>query len=281
MKKFTPCFSAFLFLAVMVNAQTTPPSANTTVPFLSNEMKLAVISDTIDFTPYPTSTIINTQYAYDGAIFTGFNGSGDPEVYDYGTSAYGRILKSDTWYNPLRLNFVDSANTTQYVPVQHIEFDNPVNSEVDYISVDVYDSTGVIIYHYLSTSPEHVVINLSSSDAAYMTFDDSANTAYVIDNIYFYTGTTSVKPVTSTIGNVIVSPNPAGDELFLSLTASKTKQASYNITDLLGQCVLSYREFNPGVSSTEKIDLRNIQPGIYFLNVLVDGERIVKKLVKE
>ncbi|MBC8173701.1 MAG: hypothetical protein H7X71_07335, partial [Chitinophagales bacterium] len=141
------------------------------------------VSDTIDFSAYESETIITDQYLSESFLFSGYDGSGDPRVYDYGVGSYGRVLRSDDWYNPIKVSFVDSADTDVFRLIEKLDFDNPIDSEVDYISVDAYDSMDVLVVHHVSTSPEHVSLDFASENIAYVVFDDSAFTAYVIDNL--------------------------------------------------------------------------------------------------
>jgi len=138
----------------------------------------------IDFEGYPSGTQITDQYLSYGVLFSGYPpGESPPMTEDYGAGSYGSVLRSHDWYSAMRIEFVDPLNPTFYLPVSHIEFDNPIDSEVDYIAVEVFDASGQLLYSYTSTSPERVVIDLGAPVAAYMILDDSASTAYVIDNL--------------------------------------------------------------------------------------------------
>jgi hypothetical protein len=138
----------------------------------------------IDFEGFPSGTPITDQYLCYGVLFSGYP-AGDPPplTWDSGPLSYGSVLISHDWYSAMKVEFVDPLNTAVYWPVSHIEFDNPINPEVDYIVVEVFDASGLLLYSYTSASPERVVIDLGASVAAYMILDDSADTAYVIDNL--------------------------------------------------------------------------------------------------
>ena len=141
----------------------------------------------IDFEGFPSGTPITDQYLSYGVFFSGYPAGNPPPVtWDYGPGSYGSVLISYDWFSAMRVEFVDPLNPTFYLPVSHIEFDNPINPEVDYIVVEVFDASGQLLYSYTSTSPERVVIDLGAPVAAYMILDDSASTAYVIDNLEAY-----------------------------------------------------------------------------------------------
>lgn len=138
----------------------------------------------IDFEGYPSGTQITDQYLSYGVLFSGYPAGDPPPVtWDYGPGSYGSVLISYDWFSAMKVEFVDPLNPALYLPVSHIEFDNPINPEVDYIVVEVFDASGQLLYTYTSASPERVVIDLGAYVAAYMILDDSADTAYVIDNL--------------------------------------------------------------------------------------------------
>jgi hypothetical protein len=144
----------------------------------------AAFGDVIDFEGYPSGTLITDQYLSYGVLFSGYPpGSPSPMTYDYGPGSYGSVLTSYDWFSAMRVDFVDPLNPSLFLPASHIEFDNPIDSEVDYILVEVFDAGGLLLYSYTSASPERVVIDLGAYVAAYMILDDSQTTAYVIDNL--------------------------------------------------------------------------------------------------
>jgi hypothetical protein len=248
--------TAFISIAALSNAQTPALVAGVSS---YNSDKISSLGDTITFLPYASGTIMNTQYANEGVTFSGFNGSGDPDIYDYGTASYGRVLKSDSWYNPLRINFVDTANT-QYHLAQKIEFDNPVAiTETDYISVDAYDSMDVLLYHYLSTSPEHVVLNFPSPSVAYITLDDSANTAYIVDNILVDFGTATSVNELSTV-NAMIYPNPFTDKL--EFTIENAEPMEVTLFDITARKLLQ-QSFTKALT----LNTTSLSKGIYFYEV--------------
>jgi hypothetical protein len=138
----------------------------------------------VDFEGYPSGTIITDQYVDLGVLFSGIDSDPPPRTHEY-VDLYGKVLRSHNWYDAMVITFVNPDNPAAARPVQIIEFDNPIDTEVDYIQVEVYDVDDVLIYSYLSTSPEHVAIDLGLPSASYMILDDDQDTAYVIDNLYF------------------------------------------------------------------------------------------------
>jgi len=147
--------------------------------------------------------------------------------------------------------------------------------------VDVYDSLNNLIYHYLSTSPEHVVIDFETAMGAYMTFDDSASTAYVIDNILFENNITSSVHQIISDADIVFSPVPFQNEITFSIPNKKVTGVSLVITNTFGQIV-----FSSGSNIFENIfsktfDLGFLSSGIYFADIIIDGKQSVRKIVKE
>ncbi len=241
------------------------------------------LNDTITFNPYNTGTIITTQYLNKGVIFSGFNGSTAPVVYEYSPSLpYGRTLISDNWYNPLRMNFVDTSNSAQYHLAKKIEFDNVVdstilhNGEVDFMSIDVYDSMNVLIYHYLSSSPEHVVLNFTTPLAAYITIDDSANTAFVLDNILVDFGkATSLNAYETFLEKIKIFPNPISNHLIIEIASNK--MTTVVLYDIYGKQI-----FQQVFTNRTSINTEGLADGIYFYQ-LRDSKGIITtgKVIKQ
>lgn len=188
-------------------------------------------SNYITFDEYPSETIVTTQYVSEGVVFSGYNGSNPPVIYDYGSTSFGFILHSDTWYNPFRVDFVNPANPAEHQLARKIEFDNAITSttETDYMNIDVYDSNDLLLAHYMSTSFEHVVIDLGASLAAYMTIDDDNNTAFIFDN--FLVTFDNLATHQATAKNYAVLPNPCAEALRITAPANETTEISiYNLT---------------------------------------------------
>lgn len=76
---------------------------------------------------------------------------------------------------------------------------------------------------------------------------------------------------------VLVYPNPASNFVSISIEGNDIKEASYILTNAVGQSLHESKlERTTGI-----LDLSHLPSAIYMLEVNVNGERIVKKLVKE
>jgi hypothetical protein len=275
-------FQTILLLATAsCFAQSSPPAV-TEAPYAEAGIPEAFsMTDTITFTSYATGTIISNQYQVLGALFAGHNGSLDPVTQDYGPGSFGSVVHSDNWYNAMRLNFVDSLNPSVYRTVSYIEFDNPIYPEDDYIDVRVYDVNDSLLYQYMSLSPEHVTINVPPPYGAYITFDDSLNSAYVIDNILFdFSVPTGLPSLINNIG-FDVYPSPFQNELNVVLEASVTDRTGISIINMLGETVMHEISSEKQKGSPLTLNTSALRAGVYFLKVTGDGAVGVKKIVKQ
>jgi hypothetical protein len=215
---------------------------------------------------------MTNQYQDEGVVFSGFNGSTAPLVFDFYPDPMGRVLRSDNWYNALRVNFIDTLNAFHYQLAKKIEFDNPCSSEVDYIRVDIYDSLNNHIMHYLSASPEHVVLNFTIPTAAYMVVDDSAETSYVVDNILVDFGNTSnINKISN--NNITLSPNPNIGCMHVFIT----EKSKLEILNTEGKTIYTFYT----VDKETIINTDNIPGGIYILKATSSKGIVIKKFIKQ
>ena len=221
-------------------------------------------SDTITFSQYAPLTAISNQYVSNGVLFSGFNGSTNPLIENYPDS-YGLILHSSDWYSGIKIQFVEPLNAAVNKLAKRIEFDNPIDStETDYVHVNAYDINDNLIRHYMSVSPEHVVMEFDEPMVSYITVDDSAETAYVIDNILV-----DAYPIISTgiarnPADVLnIYPNPSTGAV--QITGSETIDELI-VTTITGQQV--FHAFPE--SSTSGLSINT--PGIYLVSIR-SGER--------
>ncbi|NTW23128.1 MAG: T9SS type A sorting domain-containing protein [Lentimicrobium sp.] len=77
-------------------------------------------------------------------------------------------------------------------------------------------------------------------------------------------------------------PNPFTGESMVSLMLNKTSVVSLEVNDLLGRMVyqLPAAKMNSGVN-TLTISADNLNPGVYTYSVIVNGERITRKMMVE
>jgi hypothetical protein len=253
----------------VATAQTTPPAADFhAVP--SPYYKF--ITDTINFEAYTSGTEITDQYYEEGAQFSGV-GTGSPQVFDYGPGPLGKVLISPTWFDPIRVDFVDTTTGLSTQLVQKIELLNPVDTEIDYIKIDIYDASDNLLQSYTSTSPEEVSIDLGSPLAAYMILDDDQGTAYVVDNILLDFGDPSASIPVQTEEQMKLFPNPAID--VIQIVIPKTMLSSrFEIVDQAGRVVMNGQLDQ----ETTELNITSLGKGIY--SVKTDSGTITKLIKK-
>lgn len=76
--------------------------------------------------------------------------------------------------------------------------------------------------------------------------------------------------------NLILYPNPFADKLNIEIKKSNFKNAMIRISDLAGKIILTRAVYN----SNEQFDFSDFSSGVYFVNVIVDGEQYILKMVK-
>ena len=74
--------------------------------------------------------------------------------------------------------------------------------------------------------------------------------------------------------NFYLRPNPFTDYLYFDLVGNQPKKVLIVIKNIYGQIILNefYRE---------KADLRWLSNGVYFVEALIDGRKIIKKIIKQ
>lgn len=83
------------------------------------------------------------------------------------------------------------------------------------------------------------------------------------------------------VSGISVYPDPFASEITISIQEHNLKQATFAIKNIFGQTVYLRDESNFSIACTKTIDLSFLLKGIYLLDVIIDGERTVKKIVKE
>jgi type IX secretion system substrate protein len=99
--------------------------------------------------------------------------------------------------------------------------------------------------------------------------------------IKFCDTTTAINELQFSHLQFMIYPNPFTSNISIIIQKQNFKQASFTIKNILGQTVF-HKQKNDIISPyTKTIDLSFLSKGMYFLEVIIDGERTVKKIVKE
>jgi len=134
----------------------------------------------------------------------------------------------------------------------------------------------------VSVAPVGAGISFTVRDYAYNSVPNDGILAG--DTASISTGITS-----TALQGMQVSPNPFSSVLTIALPTGTTGAVGCRVLSLQGQAVITRTvAATPGQSpgqasgpSAITLDLGSLAPGTYLLEMLVDGERIVRKVVKE
>ncbi|MFM9986521.1 MAG: T9SS type A sorting domain-containing protein, partial [Flavobacteriales bacterium] len=157
------------------------------------------------------------------------------------------------------IDFVNPNDTTEVVPVCQFGFNNPINTEIDYIVVRFYDINDNLIHTHNSVSPELVNINLYPNGAAYVTMEDENDSAYVIDDIWFEAGCPA-NVDENKISQLLVYPNPT--EGVVSIDPQNNWVSSLMIFDISGRKV---KQLTVNTSVSFQLNIHELSAGIYFI----------------
>ena len=83
--------------------------------------------------------------------------------------------------------------------------------------------------------------------------------------------------------NFDVIPNPASDEVLVSLNLDDTAEnMQINIVDITGRLIQERTLSNPSLRIREQIDISQLESGVYLVNVIFNNRDIItKKLIKQ
>jgi hypothetical protein len=123
---------------------------------------------------------------------------------------------------------------------------------------------------------------LSIPSAAGFTLKDYAYNSVPGEAILAGDNGTGFVGITSTaLRGMQLSPNPFSSVLSVSLPTGTTRAVNYRVLSLLGQAVMTRTIAATSGPSAITLDLGSLAPGTYLLEMQTDGERIVRKVVKE
>lgn len=297
-----------LTIAILSAAAQTPHDRNVTHPFnakvsdqskgVRNHDRLkenaqrivneSFATDTITFNEYAGDTPITNQYLDKGVLFSGFENTPPPWIEDYGGNL-GRVLRSYNWYDGILIRFVEPSDTTVYRPVNAIGFKNPAASEVDFIIAKIYDAQDRLVHRCTSASPEQVNLTMDSPIGAYMVIDDSANTAFIIDDLIISTGPVGIQ------SDMALSPcefrllpnypNPFNPVTTIRYQLARPSQVELSIFNSKGQKVQSLANGmqSPGIHSVEWNGRDEtgtvLNSGLYICLLKVEGRIQSRKML--
>jgi hypothetical protein len=150
-----------------------------------------------------------------------------------------------------------------------------------WISTHVYDNTSANPNNP-NNPPQLVVAGENTNDemlfdSFYLTLYQNGDENINIDSLI----TVSIKEINENPEksfNVKIYPNPAKDILFIENTGNLSSY-EFKIYNSVGQII--FRRKSELKNSIEPVNISNLPSGIYILEVVSDGNRIIKKFIKE
>jgi len=126
-------------------------------------------------------------------------------------------------------------------------------------------------YENNSTSP-------ASASVKYCAFNEANPSDSACTIVYYSVGTTSVIDNLSATSFSDFHPNPTSSTTFLDYNLNYSDIAEIVVTDMLGNVIR--KESISNERSTLKFDVSDTKAGLYFANILVNGElKTIKRLV--
>ncbi len=80
---------------------------------------------------------------------------------------------------------------------------------------------------------------------------------------------------------IAIFPNPFNSHLSIEIQKQFLKQVTFSIKNILGQSLFSEEVNNLDGKYSNTIDFNFLSNGIYLIDLFIDGERIVKKIIKQ
>ena len=144
--------------------------------------------------------------------------------------------------------------------------------------------------HYIFTDNDKYTIPMAtewwSDPALDVTFKYIPDFSYVDADFSIATGNdpfpVGIDQKNIDIASVSVYPNPVKDIAKVSVNLKQNANVSVDITNLVGQQVMSLNKGNMSAGSQQfTIDASSLTSGVYFITVKVNGEKYTQKLIVE
>lgn len=222
------------------------------------------------------------------------------------------ILLTNQVANPPYLEYTIRFQNTGTFPATFVRVTNPISNLLDMSSFELIATSHAATTNYLTHSGNMVFefnnINLTDSATneqashGFISYRIRPKTNLVVGdsilnyaNIYFDFNypvitntaiTTIVSPLGVTkndtqIEQLYVYPNPFNHSIVVDFQKQNAKQISTEVVNCLGQTLKNETYINTKQARTKTIDLSFLPRGMYYLAVTIDGEKIVKKIIKD
>jgi hypothetical protein len=159
--------------------------------------------------------------------------------------------------------------------------------KVDSVGSKIWDrtifSTNSNIGFAINSGSECFIAAISTSDniGGYKTQDSWNNSSdyWVVKFCEFPVGIDNAQPQNNI--TVSVYPNPFSDEIAITVKKQNLSDASFTLTNAKGQIIYTKEETNLSDTYTKTLDLHNLPAGVYFVEVTIGEEKVVRQVVKQ
>ncbi|MCD6067979.1 MAG: Fibronectin type domain protein [Bacteroidetes bacterium] len=156
-------------------------------------------------------------------------------------------------------------------------------------STGKYEFTNLPLYGYKiyvdipnlpMDSTREIILDATNNVSVQNNYYADSASVYVADTTIIPVGIYSSEKVYG--NNFTVFPNPAKDRLSISFDLSKAGDVSIELTDALGQTILSGQRKNSSAGTfTHKLDIASLhlRAGVYFISVVNENKKYTQRLV--
>lgn len=180
--------------------------------------------------------------------------------------------------------------TTQFPDVPNFigNFDFGLSSKGEFLRL--YDSTGILVdsVFYLPTSPWPSAAN-GTGPSLELISPDSDNTLPENWTTFSANGTpgsangvyTSVNTISELAAFITIHPNPFGEQIRIKIDLPKSSDLQIDLLTINGQVIQQLVPSQHIKQAQFEFALSALIAGNYLIRVLIDGEQVVKKIIKQ
>jgi hypothetical protein len=146
-------------------------------------------------------------------------------------------------------------------------------------SVMKYDGTNWVYLGqqgFTPSSTQHSTVDVDKYGNVYIGYADSSTPHWYASVMKFTNNTADIKEIENNC-SFNIYPNPTGS-IFNVYYKGDAAELIINITNQLGQNILS-KKYSSQSELNDSFDLSSQPKGVYFIEIVVDGKREVKKIV--
>jgi hypothetical protein len=146
------------------------------------------------------------------------------------------------------------------------------------IEIDLTNSLWEVFFDNISIG----TFNITNQIASLNIYPINNLSAFYVDDVsYFHSTGASIKKENKTANQMAIYPNPAKDNAFLSMNLKEEADIKMSVYQINGALVYSKNYGKISGKQNLPIETANLNAGIYFVNVIVDGHPTMMKFILE